>query len=263
MGNPCERPVDDAVAFALKSARLLIELVGGRARLDGASVLEVGPGQDLGLPLITIGLGASFTVTDRYPAQWDPAFHPPYYRALLDAVRGEMPEVDTAAITTVLERQEHSADRLRMHRGGLEAVEDIADGSIDITYSNATLEHIADVRRAIDGLARITRRGGVGFHQTDFRDHRTLDRPLEFLTCEEAEFQTILEECAWSCGNRVRPCEFLEAFDRAGFDARLEPNLRAEPAYLEDVLSRSVPKFREMDPDELGIIGGRFILGRR
>ena len=75
IGNPCERPVDEAVAFALKSARLLIELLGNRDRLRGASFLEIGPGQDLGLPLIAIGLGAIATATDRYPVEWDPSFH--------------------------------------------------------------------------------------------------------------------------------------------------------------------------------------------
>jgi SAM-dependent methyltransferase len=263
IGNPCERPVAEAVAFALKSARLLVKLVGGRERLAGRSVLEVGPGQDLGLPLILIGLGASCTVVDRYPVQWDPEFHPRYYCELLVAVQAEMPEVDGGAIETVLRHREHAGDRLRVQRGGLEEIDDVPEGSIDVTYSNAALEHVVDVERAVVALARITRRGGVGFHQTDFRDHRTFDRPLEFLTYEEDEFRAVLEERAWSCGNRVRPSEFLAAFDRAGFIARLEPNLMAEAAYLRDVLSRSIARFRAMDPVDVGVLGGRFILERR
>jgi ubiquinone/menaquinone biosynthesis C-methylase UbiE len=71
---------------------------------------------------------------------------------------------------------------MKTMRAGLEDVGELPDGSIDIHYSNATFEHLADIPASIAQLGRITKPGGVGFHQIDFRDHRNFDRPLDYLT---------------------------------------------------------------------------------
>jgi hypothetical protein len=82
-GNPRERSGQQAVEFAIHSANLLMGWLPGRETyLRGKTVLEVGPGQDLGMPLILIGFGARRILVDRYLCNWDPNFHSAYYRKL-------------------------------------------------------------------------------------------------------------------------------------------------------------------------------------
>src|SRR6476619_1751927 len=85
--NSLARNVQEAVEFAIPSAESLISWVpGGTAYFRNRTALEIGPGQDLGMPLILMGFGARMVLIDRYLCQWDPNFHPQYYRALREKI---------------------------------------------------------------------------------------------------------------------------------------------------------------------------------
>jgi len=97
-GNPLERPVTEAVDFAVHSAKLLLGwLPGQHAFLASKTFLEVGPGQDIGFPLILMGFGAKVILVDRYLCQWDESLHPAYYRALRKTVTETFPGIDTGS----------------------------------------------------------------------------------------------------------------------------------------------------------------------
>ena len=197
-------------------------LPGQEQFLAHKTVLEIGPGQDFGIALILMGFGARSVLVDRYMCAWDSAFHPIYYRTLRQAVVQQFSRLDPTAIDAVITKEAHSARGLRTMQVGLEEIDDIPTGSIDITYSNATFEHLANVAQAIGQLGRVTAPGGLGFHQIDFRDHRDFSRPLEYLTTTAQEFQELLEESRWSCGNALRWNEF-EAFFRRLVSRRASP----------------------------------------
>jgi SAM-dependent methyltransferase len=263
--NPLERPgVKEAVEFAIRSANLLLGWLPRRGVfLARKAVLEVGPGQDFGFPLILIGLGANVILVDRYLAQWDENFHPIYYRALRKVVTKKLRGIRKRPIREVLKHRAHQARGLRAIQQGLESVDQIADGSIDISYSNAAFEHLAQVDKAIEQLGRITKPGGLGFHQIDLRDHRDFNRPLEYLCLSEGEFSAVLEASSWSCGNRLRYTEFFEMFEQAGFDVRFKPNLLADDEYVRDVRTRAQAQYQAMPIDALRLVSGRFFLKKR
>jgi len=263
--NPLERPgVKEAVEFAVHSADLLLGWLPGReAFLARKTVLEVGPGQDFGLPLILSGFGANVVLVDKYLPEWDEQFHPAYYRALCAAATERFPGINTKPIRQLLRRGAHRARGMRLIKLGLERADEIADAAVDVSYSNATLEHLAETPEAIEQLGRITRVGGLGFHQIDFRDHRDSGRPLEYLCLPEDEFVALAEGLSWSCGNRLRHTEFHELFERAGFEVRFEPNMIAEEAYLGDVRSRAQARFQTLPVEALRVLSGRFFLKKR
>ena len=83
------------------------------------------------------------------------------------------------------------------------------------------------------------------------------------LCLPEGEFAALAEERSWSCGNRLRYTEFHELFEQAGFEARFQPNMFADEAYLRDVCSRTQARYQTMPVEALGVLSGRFFLKKR
>ncbi len=263
-GNPRERSAQEAVNFAIQSAKELIGwLPGHETSLRDKTVLEVGPGQDFGMPLILMGFGAHMILVDRYLCDWDPRFHSHYYLQLREAVVDNFLGIDTRPLDEVIKAEAHIVDGMTLLRTGLETPHEIPDESVDVSYSNAVFEHLGGVYIAIQQLARITRQGGLGFHQIDLRDHRDFDRPLEYLTRSPAELEAFLQDHYWSCGNAVRYNEFQTCFEIAGFSTRFEPNLFADERYAEDIRTLALQRYRDMPPDALNVLGGRFFLEKK
>src|SRR5688500_4710040 len=156
--NSLARNVKEAVEFAIHSAEKFISWLPGKApHLRNRTVLEIGPGQDLGFPLILMGFGAKMVLIDRYLCQWDPDFHPVYYRTLRGEIRKQFHTIETAALDQVIENNAHAVTNLRTIKVGLENIDEVPDSSVDVSYSNATFEHLANPAKAIQQLARVTR----------------------------------------------------------------------------------------------------------
>ncbi|MDQ0589036.1 class I SAM-dependent methyltransferase [Variovorax paradoxus] len=87
--------------------------------------------------------------------------------------------------------------------------------SVDVVVSNAFFEHVPDVNRAVESIARITKPGGYGVHIIDTIDHWVYGAPdsgpLDFLKVDSAE--PLVNGC-----NRVRPKEFPAIFEKHGFE---------------------------------------------
>jgi predicted O-methyltransferase YrrM len=260
--NSLARNVQEAVEFALHSAESIMSWVpGGAAYFRNRTVLEIGPGQDLGMPFILMGFGARMVLIDRYLCQWDPNFHPQYYRALRERIVERFPAIETAPLDQVIEKSGHAITDLRMFEVGLENIYEVSDASIDVSYSNATFEHLMDPRKAILQLARVTRPGGLGFHQIDFRDHRNFQRPLEYLTGADEDSEHALVSMASRFGNGLRSTEFEQMFKESGFHIRqFEPNSFADEQYLSTLMPRLRSKYKSMPTEALRILGGRFYL---
>ena len=261
-GNPFSRGVEDGVEFALYSARLILGwLPGGSKYLSGRWFLEIGPGQDFGMPLVLMGYGAKVVLIDRFLCQWTAQIHRPFYRRLKQRAAEEFPGLDLDPIERVIAADSHAIEGMVAVRTGLESVDFLRSDLIDISYSNATFEHLADIPQAIVELGRITRPGGIGFHQIDLRDHRSVDKPLEYLTLSEAEYQELVAARDHAFGTVMRASEFQTCFARAGFDTHFDADaLRVDEAYFASVKQRLDARFREIPDDILRVLGGRYFL---
>lgn len=259
--NPFIRNVEEAVDFTIRNVGYQLGFVpGGETYCNGRTFLEIGPGQDLGVSLILIANGAKGIIIDKYTCTWDKQFHPLYYLALRDAVKEKFPKADLTIFDQVLIQNNHAIQGLTNYGLGLEEIDCIPDASVDWSFSNSTFEHLYDVPKAIFHLGRITKNGGLGFHQTDFRDHRDFNRPLEYITMTDAKFLKLVKRVDYSCGNRLRYTDFIAEFKHSGFNVSLSPDLFADEEYLEDVLKRAQPFFRTIPQDALKVLSGRFHL---
>ncbi len=200
---------------------------------QGLSIVELGPGSDFAAELLLASKGARVTVADRFLAPFDPDYHPKLYAEVGKRYDGPKGELEAAI------GGGYEATSLTLFPEPAENLRSIPDASTDFVYSNAVLEHIADINAVTCELARITKPGGFGMHQIDLRDHRDFARPLEHLTIQEAEFQRAAPEIAFEFGNRLRLSEFRAHFEAAGFTVVEEQiSASADPPYLQEALPR-------------------------
>jgi SAM-dependent methyltransferase len=229
--------------------------------LAGVDVLELGPGPSLGTAVVLACAGARVTVADRFTATWDPAYHVPFYEAVLNRLT-DRPGFDAEPVRQLLASASFAPQVVASHAVAAEELWRIGQ-RFDVVFSNATLEHVQDLQRASANLAAVTRTGGLGLHQVDLRDHRDFERPLEYLTVSAAEFTGIREAVGCECGGQWRTVDYCAAFREAGFDAEALVNLRTSAEYAADLRPRLHLEFAHYADDELSAISALFVLRRR
>jgi SAM-dependent methyltransferase len=232
--------------------------------LKGKKVLEVGPGINFGSTMYLACYGMTPAVADLYLAPWEKSYHLRFYAALADELERTDPSADVSPLRALVKAGGYDE---RVIQRVYSSAEELAlpDNSVDLILSNAVGEHLADLDRSFRQLYRVTRPGGVGLHQVDFRDHRNFDRPLEYLLLEELEFQALFAAAHAECGNRYRPDEVRAAVEAAGFEVlEFSPNKWVEPAYLEDFLPRlraaRSSRYRDRPAEDLRVISGSYRL---
>ncbi len=258
--------IERDVAYALKIGNEYLELLSNRQLpVSGASILELGPGHNYGAILVLACHGASVVVADRFPVPWDNDYHPKFYQSLLEHLTAVRPSLATIPIVECLEASDTGAV-VTVIASPAENLSGLATGSIDIVLSNAVLEHAESPAGVARELYRVTRPGGSGIHQVDFRDHRDFSRPLEYLLLGADDFEAMFVERHGECGRQIRHYEMRGLFEAAGFKiAGFDANWIAQDDYLDDFLPRlraSQSAYRGAPKSELRTISGRFFLNK-
>jgi SAM-dependent methyltransferase len=259
------KPVDDEIdraatyVFAiLDSYQNIFKRLG--LSPDGLTILELGPGADFGAQLILASMGAKMILADRFLTQFNPDYHPRLYAEVARRWDGPKGQLEAAV------KYGHEASNLQLIAQPVEDLNAIPSASIDLVYSNAVLEHIYDVSCATRECARITKIGGFGSHQIDWRDHRDFKRPLEHLTLREEDYRKEAEPAFYGFGNRLRSIEFWGHFEAEGFFVvERETNDRPENTYLFNTLPkiRSTESiYRHWPESDLARTGGRLLMRR-
>lgn len=263
---------DQAEAAAHYALRVvnhyLTGLPGGLAALKGKRLLELGPGTNFASALILLGLGAdSVTVADRFLSAWLEGHHAPIYRHLLQIMRERFPEADRSPLMICLEGRDHPQHVIHQLPLGVEQINPQDCGYFDVVVSNAVLEHVRRPAIAAWKLYELTVPGGVGFHQVDFRDHRDMSRPLEFLLPDEGSFHDMFEDSFGECGNRMRSHQWGYLFQAAGFSSSdFQADMIAQTKYLENFVPRlraaGASPYQNLGVEQLRTISGYFKLQR-
>lgn len=252
----------EAAEFVVQAMKVYENFIpGGLRALQGKTVLEIGPGADLGIALAFAGFGANVIALDKYPCAWREELHAPLYSALSTKLKEEFPGYDTAPLAESIRTRSHAVTRLQPVEAELEDAKPIADRSVDIAHSNATLEHLTHHEAAILELGRISKAGSIGFHQVDLRDHRDdFARPLEYLTLPDDVVDTELALGAHAnyYGNTPRASHYTQWFQRAGFEVTTDVNQRASADQIATVRGRLNPRFESLTDADLGVLGARF-----
>ncbi len=228
------------------------------AGTPGFTCLEIGPGDSLASAMVAraYGAGRVWLIDAGDFADRDMAF----YRTMATfmAAKGLLvpPESALTSIGTLLEWC-----NARYLTDGVKSFAEIPDGSIDLIWSQAVLEHIR--RREFDALCsemyRVLKPEGLASHRIDLMDHlggssnhlRFADRIWEADGFgARSGFYT----------NRLRPPELLAAFTKAGLSSEIVVrDFWPEPPLPRAKLAR---QFRDLPEEDLRTHGFDVVLQR-
>jgi SAM-dependent methyltransferase len=205
--------VEDAVAYIHRTFNDY-ERYGAltAGMIEGANLLEIGPGDSLGVGLRFLARGAaSYATLDKFFSSRDEANEQRIYEKL----RQDLPEA---------ERLRFQPDKVRAvyGHGAQEADRVFAPASFDGILSRAVLHEIYEAKAALEALDRVLKPGGWMLHKIDLRDDGLFSgrgfHPLEFLTISEPVYWLMAYDTDKTCR---RPLPFYrDILRQLGYQAR-------------------------------------------
>ena len=166
--------------------------------LRGKRVLELGPGDNIGVVLRFAAAGAPFVSTiDKFVPLQDSEHH----RALYQTIRDRLGADEKRRFDEAIDLSSHVAlkpGRVEYIYGkGFEETDTYAPDSFDIIVSNAVLEEIYEIDRAFDAMDRLLRPDGYLLHKIDLSDYGMFVNngfhPLEYLTIPDPVYKRMVE----------------------------------------------------------------------
>jgi SAM-dependent methyltransferase len=259
----------------------------GESELAGASVLELGPGDNFGVALRLIGAGAErVTTLDRFITWRDPEQQQRIHQALIASLPAQQAERARAALSPT---SEFGVDpsRIRVLQGvaAENAPSSLGDAGFDLIVSRAVLEHVNDLAGAFSAMDRMLAPNGVMAHKVDLRDHGLFTHgghnPLTFLTIGDRVYRWMGEHSGLP--NRCLSDRYRAELARRDYEARIlvthvighEPDVVPHPEQLGEALlaparemiaeirPRLLPRFRALSDEDLATAGIFLIIRSR
>lgn len=185
--------------------------------LAGISVLELGPGADLGTGLILLAHGAGvYHAIDVHPLA--PRAPKEFYHALLAKIAERVPGADMAALRREVKR---------LYKGGADRVHYVCDKTLSLArfraeqvgliLSQAALEHFDDIERTFRQLYEVVADHAYMLAEIDLKTHTRWLRqrdPLNIYRYADWLYRLLSFR---GSPNRVRPEEYAQWLARVGW----------------------------------------------
>ena len=255
--------------------------------LRGARILELGPGDNLGVALKFLAAGAGSVVClDRFYSKRDVAHEAEIYRALRERLNpDEKTRFDEAISLT--ETIQINPQKLRTVYGATldRFAENFApdEQPFDLIVSCAVLEEIYDPDPAFAAMDKLLSRGGRLIHTIDLGDYGMFREqgmhPLTFLTISESVYRRMASDSGLP--NRKRLGYYLEKMKELGYESeffvtsviptgRLQPVPQYVPGSLglnasgvvNEIRNRLAAEFKQLDDEQL-LIDGVLLVARK
>ena len=218
-------------------------------------VLELGPGDSLYTALIARAHGAShcYLLDDGDFANRDLDGYQAMARFLSDQGRG-LPFLK--GVQTVDEVLARCGAIYLTH--GIASLRKLPSSSVDFIFSNAVLEHVRkhEMPEVVNEMRRCLKPQGRCSHRVDLQDH--LGGALNNLRFSERVWESEFMAQSGFYTNRLRHQEWLELFQRAGFDVEVKRVLRWDR--LRTPRNKLHKAFRSLPDDELLVYGFDVVL---
>ena len=279
--------VTDSLAYIEKQFANYINYAGLSADdLKGRRILELGPGDNLGVALKFLSLGAASVVClDRFYSKRDAAHEREIYKALRETLSAkERVRFDEAVRLTG--GVEFNPEKLQTIYG--DTLEGFAANldyrNFDLILSCAVLEEIYDPDPAFATMDALLVPGGQLIHIIDLSDYGMFRNqgmhPLTFLTISEAVYKRMASDSGLP--NRKRLGYYLEKMKQLGYQSKLFvtsvlPGGRLEPApeyvfgkfkseasnrMINEIRNRLANEFKSLDDEQL-LIDGVLLVARK
>lgn len=257
--------------------------------IAGKNILEIGPGDNLGVALRFIAAGAAKVVCiDRIYTSRDNRQQYNIYLALRDRLSREEIERFDSAVRLEDGKAGFCSDRIKYIYGVdiKDPGDALKDEKFDLVISRAALEHVYGIDSAVGVMDGHLNRGGYQIHKVDLRDHGmfTLDggNPFLFLTVPKPAWRLMTKHSGKP--NRKRADYFERKFKELGYDYNAwithlmtradeivphKKQISKDIDYsnedikaIDTVRAGLSAEFRQI-PDEKLLIGGIFIVARK
>jgi hypothetical protein len=208
--------------------------------LTGKTVLELGPGSDLGAGLVLLALGAqkynACDVNDlvrRAPDQ--------FYEAFLEKLRDTVPDMRVRFLKEQLASARAGlASRLNyIVSEDFDLASRFGENTIEVVFSQAAFEHFDDVDATVAKLSTVCKPGAVIVAEIDLQTHSRWIRDKD--PNNIYRYPTPLYRMFGFRGspNRLRPYQYRNIFERHGWtDITIAP-LRRYPDYRRNLAALS------------------------
>ncbi len=210
--------------------------------IHGKSVLELGPGADLGPALFLLNRGARTYITvdaHRLIDQTPQIF----YETLLSSLENQT-ELTEQLTKTLTNRD----DRIRYCVEPKFDLSILKDEQIDLIFSQAAFEHFDDVDRAIGQLSEIVNPGAVLVAEVDLMTHTGVLRGRDPLNIYR--YPTWLYRWMYFAGipNRLRPNDYKQILEKYGWrDVQIRPLQQLSKDERENIRPYLARTFRKED----------------
>ena len=218
----------------------------------GASILEIGPGPDLGNGLILLALGAhSYCAIDLFPFNKDAP--PAFYDILLDKIKNYQYESLACQHYETFKEKGFSL-KFDFIQVPFPSLEGLSPHKFDFIMSNMVWEHIVDLEATLSNLITAAKPGAIFINKVDLETHgrlRKLD-PLNILRYDNRIYQVLK---GVETPNRLRGSDLMQASIKLGLkEAKIIPLKKVNRDYLEVVYPNLSPPFRQKAEEDLEIL---------
>jgi SAM-dependent methyltransferase len=254
--------------------------------LKGKRILELGPGDNLGVALRFIAAGAASVVClDRFYSKRNPEYERRIYSALRETLGAEE-QIRFDQSVKLTDDVQFNEEKLQSVYGV--SLEEFADklahdhDRFDVILSCAVLEEIYDPDPLFAAMDRLLAPGGNLVHVIDLGDYGMFRNqgmhPLTFLTISEPIYKRMASDSGLP--NRKRLGYYIEKMKQLGYQAKffvtsVLPNGRIEPAaayepgkfnhdsnLVAEIRSKLAHDFKNLDEEQL-LIDGALLVARK
>ncbi len=217
--SQCIGTIDSFFNKFLKYSKFTHKMVYGK------SILEIGPGENVGRALKFLGMGAKkVTCIDKFYAVRNKTKEYEIYKGLRGELDKESKKNFDRAINLENGIYTFNQDKLECFSSiGIEDAENkFNHKSFDIIFSHAVSEHINNVNIAFDVMDSLLAPGGYMTHYIDFKDHGLFagQHPLTFLTLTEPAYRRHIAKNSCKL-NRKMVNYYKEKIADLGYNAKI------------------------------------------
>jgi len=142
------------------------------ANLEGMKVLEIGPGENLGLALKLIANGVSKVVcVDKFNSLTDGNSQRKIYNHIINNLTEKQKTLSEQALKISNDDCIFNADHIEYNNCSVVDLVKKYENTFDLVISRAVLEHIHNIGDVLEATNKLLTNGGLAIHEVDFRDH--------------------------------------------------------------------------------------------
>jgi SAM-dependent methyltransferase len=239
-----------------------LDAVGGLTRVQGARILEIGPGPILanGVRFIAHG-AATYTALERYDLfRRDEAVRSAY-TGLITALPEPMRNRCAGLVNQAVERPLFDGRIVTKNLTVEEAAAQLPHMSFDVILSHNVLEHVQDLNATLTNMKTLLAPQAIMIHRVDVSTHtdRADVHPLWQLTIPDFVWAMMYSRRAYP--NRVRPATYRALATQLGLEtAHYQATTRLSDDRVEAIRSRLTRRHASLPLDDLSTLDFLWIL---